>query len=364
MLAARRAHPRAVAGRWELPGGKASDGESPGDAVVREIREELGCRIAVTGALQGTSRIDDRHDLVVHLASLVEGEPAPVEHDVLRWLAPEDLGDVDWLESDRPFLPELAALLVAGEPLPGGNVGGAVRIGATVRRPTGPWTPAVHALLRHLAAARLAAVPQVLGVDAQRREVLTFLPGRVPDIDHETSTDATLGRAMSWLRSYHDAVATFTHPGPWRNEPGPAAADQIVCHHDFAPYNVALGSSASGEQVVGVFDWDMAGPGTPVEDLAFAAVSWVPLLRPVPAVAAARRLRLMAAAYGEPGWAELILRAVVPRVERSIQVIRAGQAAGDQGMLNLGGVGEPARTARALADLAGRIPAIAAELAR
>ena len=74
----------------------------------------------------------------------------PSEHDAVRWLTPEELDDVDWLPSDRPFLPELRDLLLAGEPLVGGNVGGAVRIGPTVRRLTGPWTPAVHALLEHL----------------------------------------------------------------------------------------------------------------------------------------------------------------------------------------------------------------------
>src|SRR5882757_4970271 len=70
--------------------------------------------------------------------------------------------------------------------LPGGNIGGAVRVGSTVRRPTGPWTPAVHGLLNHLAAAGLAGVPRVLGFDDRGREILDFLPGeaygeQVPD---------------------------------------------------------------------------------------------------------------------------------------------------------------------------------------
>lgn len=61
-----------------------------------------------------------------------------------------------------------------------GNVGGAARIGDTVHRATGPWTPAVHALLGHLAG-RVPCVPRVLGFDEQRREVLDFMPGRVVD---------------------------------------------------------------------------------------------------------------------------------------------------------------------------------------
>jgi hypothetical protein len=49
-----------------------------------------------------------------------------------------------------------------------------------VRRSTGPWTPAVHALLRHLKTTSFDGAPRVLGIDAQRREVLTYVPGHVP----------------------------------------------------------------------------------------------------------------------------------------------------------------------------------------
>src|SRR5260221_560458 len=62
--------------------------------------------------------------------------------------------------------------------LPGGNAGGAGLAGGTVRRPTGPWTPAVHALLRQLQARGLAGAPTVLGLDEHGTEVLTYLPGQ------------------------------------------------------------------------------------------------------------------------------------------------------------------------------------------
>jgi hypothetical protein len=107
-----------------------------------------------------------------------------------------------------------------------------------------------------------------------------------------------------------------------------------------------------------VFDWDMAGPGTRTEDLAFAAWNWVPLWRPIAPDEAAARLRLMADAYGGVARANEIAAAVVPRIERSVAVIRAGQANGDAGMLNLGSVGEPARTEASLAALRKRLPAI------
>ncbi|NYD42835.1 NUDIX domain-containing protein [Nocardioides panaciterrulae] len=111
VLAARRTHPPEAAGRWELPGGKVEDGETRDAALVREIAEELGCRIVLDHWLDGAVRIGPRHRLLVALAHVVEGEPRPHEHDLVRWLGPDELDDVDWLEPDRPFLPELGRLL-------------------------------------------------------------------------------------------------------------------------------------------------------------------------------------------------------------------------------------------------------------
>ena len=107
VLAARRTAPVAAAGRWEFPGGKVEPGETPEQALVREIAEELGCAIGVTGWLAGEAPIGETHLLTVAVAHLVSGDPVPREHDLVRWLAADDLDSVDWLEPDRPFLPEL-----------------------------------------------------------------------------------------------------------------------------------------------------------------------------------------------------------------------------------------------------------------
>src|SRR3954468_16557655 len=104
VLAARRTSPPEAAGRWELPGGKVEPGETPEAAVVREVAEELGCRIAVSGWLPERVPIGDRHVLTVALARLVDGEPVPHEHDEVRWLAAGEVDSVDWLDPDRPFL--------------------------------------------------------------------------------------------------------------------------------------------------------------------------------------------------------------------------------------------------------------------
>ena len=245
--------------------------------------------------------------------------------------------------------------------LTGGNVGGAVRIGDTVRRPTGPWTPAVHDLLGHLARAGLDGVPRVHGIDDRGREILDFLPGRTLDPDLETPSDEVLAAALRWLRQYHRVVASYRPAGvvEWRTSRAALADDQIVCMHDFAAYNWVV---SPGGEFVGVIDWDMAGPGRPLDDVAFAAWGSAPLAQPHPAEWVAGRLRTMASAYGGTFTPLQVLYAVPPRLLRSVQVIRAGQQAGDPGMLSLGRVGEPERTERRIADLEHRTLHIAAHL--
>ncbi|WP_432477294.1 (deoxy)nucleoside triphosphate pyrophosphohydrolase [Nocardioides sp. GXQ0305] len=113
VLAARRTAPAAAAGRWEFPGGKVEPGETPEEALARELREELGCGVTVGPWLRGSVAVGEHHELSVALAALVDGEPEPVEHDRVRWLAADELDAVDWLDADRPFLPELRHRMMA-----------------------------------------------------------------------------------------------------------------------------------------------------------------------------------------------------------------------------------------------------------
>jgi 8-oxo-dGTP diphosphatase len=116
LLAARRTTPPEAAGRWELPGGKVDPGETADTAVVREVAEELGCLTEVDHWLPGGEPFGDGFVLQVAVCRLVDGEPtAGADHDELRWLGPDELGDVDWLEPDRPFLPSVREVLLGSE---------------------------------------------------------------------------------------------------------------------------------------------------------------------------------------------------------------------------------------------------------
>jgi 8-oxo-dGTP diphosphatase len=351
VLATRRTHPPEAAGQWEFPGGKVEPGEDPDDAVVREICEELGCEVRVTGMLAGTQPVKPGYTLHVAVAELVDGEPVPHEHDALRWLAPEELDQVAWLAPDLPFQPELRELLLDGHRLEGGNVGGAVRIGRTVRRPTGPWTPAVHRVLGRAREAGLDGVPEVLGTDARGREILTYLPGTILDVDEDLMTDGQLVATARWLRRLHGALDGVDLDGPWRWFDVPDAI--VLGHNDVAPYNLCF----EGDTLTGVFDWDLAGPTTPALELAQLAWSGVPLYRARPADEVARRLDLLATTYGGPSARE-VLDAVVRLKEIGIAGIRGWIADGDPAGAAQAAVGEPERTERALRLLLDRRPAI------
>lgn len=100
-LIARRTAPADMAGRWEFPGGKVESEETERQALEREIREELGVSIDVGDRVPGEWPLRD--DLVLHLyiATLIDGEPLPLEqHDEIRWVARAEFDDIDWAPAD------------------------------------------------------------------------------------------------------------------------------------------------------------------------------------------------------------------------------------------------------------------------
>ncbi|MBO1336982.1 (deoxy)nucleoside triphosphate pyrophosphohydrolase [Streptomyces sp. VRA16 Mangrove soil] len=110
LLAARRSAPPQLAGRWELPGGKVEPGETPEHALVRELREELGVTAEPLARVPGEWPLKPGYVLRVWRCALRSGDPRPLEdHDELRWLAPDELWSVDWLDQDVPAVKEVAA---------------------------------------------------------------------------------------------------------------------------------------------------------------------------------------------------------------------------------------------------------------
>jgi aminoglycoside phosphotransferase (APT) family kinase protein len=161
--------------------------------------------------------------------------------------------------------------------LKGGNENVVVQVGDTVRRPVHPWTPAVHALLRQLEEAGFEEAPRVLGFDAQGREILTMIEGEVGNYPTtpEMQSERSLIAAAHMLRRYHNAATI--QPGwgdlPWRYRNPDPARWEVICHSDVAPYNIVY----RGGGPVGLIDFDVAGPGPRLWDVAYAAFRLVPL---------------------------------------------------------------------------------------
>ncbi|HXT93441.1 MAG TPA: phosphotransferase [Trebonia sp.] len=147
------------------------------------------------------------------------------------------------------------------------------RRGNTVVRDSGPWTPAVHALLRHLEEVGFLAAPRVVGsgLDPDGREVLTFIEGEFTQ-PGPWSLDgaAALG---GLLRSLHEATRSFRPPpdAVWfawhgRDLGGP---DRVIGHCDVAPWNIV----ARDGLPVAFIDWETAGPVDPLVEL--AQLAWL-----------------------------------------------------------------------------------------
>jgi hypothetical protein len=201
-------------------------------------------------------------------------------------------------------------------PLAGGDVTeGVVRVGDTVRRPVGPHSPLVHALLAHLESAGFAGAPRFLGIDGAGREVLSYIDGEVagrprpPWIADETRL-VSVGRLV---RAYDDAAASFTPapdvlpdttPAELAGLPAaPEYPPELIGHTDITLENVVFRDGLA----VALIDFDLAHPVTRADEMFNTMMWWAPLFDPrdvdppLREVDVPRRARMLADAYGLSG---------------------------------------------------------------
>ncbi|MDT0266391.1 aminoglycoside phosphotransferase family protein [Streptomyces sp. DSM 44915] len=211
------------------------------------------------------------------------------------------------------------------------------RVGATVRRPAQPWTPAVRALLRHLETVGFRYAPRALGADAVGRETLGYLAGEAgPAGWARIVPDDGLRAFARLLRDYHRAVADF-HPAPdlaWCDGSTGRGPRQLVCHGDFGPWNVVW----RGGRPVGLLDWDYARPADPRHDIGYAleyaaparddaeCLRWLAYPKPPDR---RRRIEVFAEAYGLDT-TEGLVDAIIDAQERTVALVRQLAAAGHQ----------------------------------
>lgn len=148
-------------------------------------------------------------------------------------------------------------------------------------RPLGYWSPSVHELLKHLEKQGFDGAPKFLGIDESRREILTYIPGEVPGNSYPTLppymwSDSSLVRIARLLRRYHDATVGFVvnaESHKWQGGYFGNGEQEVICHNDAALYNIV---SQNGNPHA-LIDFDMAGPGPRMWDIAYTVYTSVPL---------------------------------------------------------------------------------------
>ena len=105
----RRPEGKARAGLWEFVGGKAEEGETLEDALIRECLEEIGVTVSVGAPY--TEVTYDYPDILVHLtlfnATIKEGAPTPMEHNAIAWITPDEAGNYPFVPADAPIIARL-----------------------------------------------------------------------------------------------------------------------------------------------------------------------------------------------------------------------------------------------------------------
>ncbi|MFG1606503.1 phosphotransferase [Actinoplanes sp. NPDC049265] len=213
--------------------------------------------------------------------------------------------------------------------LPGGFVSDAVLVEGTVRKPPPRDRDFVRGLLRHFEERGWDGAPRFLGADDRGREMLSFVDGVVPWRQEgeppSVRSEPSLAAVARQVRRFHDLTAGTALAG----------ADEVVCHNDLSPRNTVYREDDGVLLPVAFIDWDIAGPGRRIHDVAH--VCWqYPGLGPGLAdpVAAARLVRVVADAYGLADRSALV-DTILWWQNRCWRGIDAAADAGDAAMIRL-----------------------------
>lgn len=295
---------------WVLP---ARAGLS-GAKLVATLRERMNTTVESAGTVPVNGTTVER--------IVIPSMAMPDIRGNQRWVSPEEVTELPWAPGWESVPADLMDLLLMGQPIQPESGSGTTRIGGTIRRRTGPWTPAVHAGLQHLQNFGLDATPAVLGFDQLNREKLSYLPGRLVAAG-QMLNEVQLAEVASWTLRLHEALRGFSHNGPFRGETPEGAT--MFGHNYLDQRNLCF----AGNRLVGVVGWDFLGPSTAPLELAWLVWSTAPLGGVTKPDIAARRVCIVAQTYDIDPFA--ILDAVQPRVELFVESLQTAAAAGDQG---------------------------------
>lgn len=163
------------------------------------------------------------------------------------------------------------------EKLTGGNVSNVYRLGATVRRNLKPESSKVQKLLKHLDNKGFSYSPKFLGIDEKGREILSYIEGEAGNypLKEYMWSNNVLREIAKLLSLYHDAVTDFHLLDEWEPIDNTPNQIEVLCHNDFAIYNIIF----NNKRPVGIIDFDVAGPGPRLWDIAYTLYTCVPLSR-------------------------------------------------------------------------------------
>ncbi len=132
-------------------------------------------------------------------------------------------------------------------PLTGGHNPGIVRVGDTVRRPLKPDSERVHRLLTHVETCRFDGAPRFLGIDARRREILSFIDGFAPPHNGFRLSEEGVRAGARLIRRVHDLTQGSEF----------AAGSEVACHPNLSQPNFIFRDMIP----VAIIDWDGTCPG-------------------------------------------------------------------------------------------------------